>query len=208
MSGMPGTKRAAETDPPSSSSSSSAPSEGRTAHGGGGGGAGGGGLYGITAAQKAFLFLDGPADVLRAATACRRWRELAGAGSVWQAKAEREGILDKAAAFEVEAPAALDGGGGGGGGSGGVSGHEEGGGAWLAFYARVFSLEVRRGHACRLLFAAAPHASCTCSTHSLSAALPPRAHASCVHLFASPHAHVHMHTPAVAARCCVHRGTE
>ena len=105
MSGMPGTKRAAETDPPSSSSSSSAPSESRTAHGGGGGG--GGGLYGITAAQKAFLFLDGPADVLRAATACRRWRELAGAGSVWQAKAEREGILDKAAAFEVEPAAAL-----------------------------------------------------------------------------------------------------
>eukprot|EP00618_Florenciella_parvula_P029561 CAMPEP_0119528844 /NCGR_PEP_ID=MMETSP1344-20130328/42942_1 /TAXON_ID=236787 /ORGANISM="Florenciella parvula, Strain CCMP2471" /LENGTH=32 /DNA_ID= /DNA_START= /DNA_END= /DNA_ORIENTATION= len=32
MSGMPGTKRAAETDPPSSSSSSSAPSESRTAH--------------------------------------------------------------------------------------------------------------------------------------------------------------------------------
>ena len=104
MSGMPATKRAAETDPPSSSSSSSAPSESRTAHGGGGGG---GGLYGTPAAQKPFLFLDGPADVLRAATACRRWRELASAGSVWQAKAEREGILDKAAAFEVEPAAAL-----------------------------------------------------------------------------------------------------
>ena len=142
MSGMPGTKRAAETDPPSSSSSSSAPSESRTAHGGGGGG-GGGGLYGITAAQKAFLFLDGPADVLHAATACRRWRELACADSVWQAKAEREGILDKAAAFEVEVPAALDGGGGGGGGVA-APGHEEGSGAaWLAFYARVFALEVR-----------------------------------------------------------------
>ena len=109
MSGMPGTKRAAETDPPSSSSSSSssAPSESRTAHGGGGGG--GGGLYGITAAQKAFLFLDGPADVLHAATACRRWRELACADSVWQAKVEREGILDKTRAFEVAPPAAMQG---------------------------------------------------------------------------------------------------
>ena len=98
------------------------------------------------------------ADVLRATTACRRWRELAGAGSVWQAKAEREGILDKAAAFEVESPAALDGAGGGGGGAGGsASGHEEGVGAWLAFYARVFAQEVR-------------------------AALPPRL----LHLFASP----------------------
>ena len=144
MSGMQGTKRAAEIDPPSSASSASAPSsESHTSHGGVVVVGGGGGLYGITAAQKAFLFLDGPADVLRAATACRRWRELAGAGSVWQAKAEREGILDKAAAFEVEVPAALDGGGGGGGGVA-APGHEEGSGAaWLAFYARVFALEVR-----------------------------------------------------------------
>lgn len=121
-----GAKRAAETDPPSSSSSSSAPSESRTAHGGGGGG-----LYGITAAQMAFLFLDGPADVLRAATACRRWRELAGAGSVWQAKAEREGILACTALltrFVVETPLAVD---------------EDGGEAWLLFYRRVYPLARR-----------------------------------------------------------------
>ena len=141
MSGMPGTKRAAETDPPSSSSSSSAPSESRTAHGGGGGG-----LYGITAAQKAFLFLDGPADVLRAATACRRWRELAGASSVWQAKAEREGILDKAAAFEVEVPwmqAEAEAGAQKGGQL------EDEGTAAMALYGRVFVLKVRgRGRGC------------------------------------------------------------
>ena len=114
MSGMPGTKRAAEqdTEPPN--------------HGIGGG------LYGITAAQKAFLFLDGPADVLRASTACRRWRELAGAGSVWRVKAEREGILDKAAAFEVEVPVVQEG--------GSLEDEEM---ATMAFYARVFVLKVR-----------------------------------------------------------------
>jgi len=47
---------------------------------------------------------------LSAATACRRWRELACADSVWRAKAEREGILDKAAAFEVEVPLVAEGG--------------------------------------------------------------------------------------------------
>jgi len=157
MSGMPGTKRAAETDPPSSSSSSSATFES------GGGGGGGGGLYGITAAQKAFHFLGGPADVVHAATACRRWRELACVDSVWQAKAEREGILDKAAAFEVEVPAALDGGVGGGVAA---PGHEEGSGAaWLAFYARVFALEVSRGHA---RAASAAHASCIYSPRHTS----------------------------------------
>ena len=164
MSGMPGTRRAAEqdTEPPNHDI--------------------GGGLYGITAAQKAFLFLDGPADVLRVATACQRWRELACAGSVWRAKAEREGILEKAAAFEVESPAALDEGEGGGGAA---LGHEEGSGTWLAFYARVFALEVRRGHACRLV--------------SRGARL--------LHLFASPHAPTHTHLLLPPARRCVHRGT-
>ena len=60
--------------------------------------------------QKAFHFLKGPADVLSASTACRRWRGLACAGSVWWVKAEREGILDKAAAFEVEVPLVQEGG--------------------------------------------------------------------------------------------------
>ena len=82
--------------------------------------------------QKAFHFLEGPVDVLRVSTACRRWRELACAGSVWRVKAEREGILDKAAAFEVEVPPVPE---------GGVL--EDGGTATMAFYARVFVLKVR-----------------------------------------------------------------
>ena len=45
--------------------------------------------YRIVAVQKRFHFLSGPADVLNASTACRRWRELAFAGSVWQVNAER-----------------------------------------------------------------------------------------------------------------------
>ena len=68
-----------------------------------------GGLYAATTVQIAFHFPDCPADVPRAATACRRWRELACADSVWQAKAEREGILDKTRAFEVAPPAAMQG---------------------------------------------------------------------------------------------------
>ena len=35
-----------------------------------------GSLTGMGAVQYAFHFLDGPADVLRASTASRRWREL------------------------------------------------------------------------------------------------------------------------------------
>ena len=41
--------------------------------GGTGGGHGLGSLTGIGAVQHAFHFLDGPADVLRASTASRRW---------------------------------------------------------------------------------------------------------------------------------------
>ena len=142
MSGMQGTKRAAETDPsswPSSSSSSS--SNMRSVISGGGGGdvdngdgdfGGGGGLFGITAVQKAFHFLEGPAEVLSASTACRRWRELACAGSVWRIKAEREGILDKAKAFEIEVPPLVQ--------EGAVLEDEDM--ASMAFYARVFALEV------------------------------------------------------------------
>ena len=124
MSEAQGTKSAAEPDPSNIGIGIS--------DGGGGGGGGGGRLYGLTTVQKAFDFLPTPADVLRAATACRRWRELACADSVWRAKAEREGILDKAAAFEVEVPLVAEGG-----------SHEDEATASMAFYARVFVLKVR-----------------------------------------------------------------
>ena len=63
------------------------------------------GLTGITGVHGAFHFLPNPADVLRAATACRRWRELACTDSVWRARFVREGLLEKARAFEVALPA-------------------------------------------------------------------------------------------------------
>ena len=69
-----------------------------------GGGHGLGSLTGIGAVQHAFHFLNGPADVLRASTANRRWRELACADVVWRAKAVREGIEEKVDAFEVALP--------------------------------------------------------------------------------------------------------
>jgi len=85
-----------------------------------------GGLYAATTVQIAFHFPDCPADVPRAATACRRWRELACAGLVWRVKAEREGIFDKAASFEVDdMPVEQE-------------GDET---AMMAFYARVFVLK-------------------------------------------------------------------
>ena len=59
--------------------------------GGTGGGHGLGSLTGIGAVQHAFHFLDGPADVLRASTASRRWRELARGDVVWRPQAAREG---------------------------------------------------------------------------------------------------------------------
>ena len=65
---------------------------GADADAGGGGGDNGGSLAGLAAVQGVFHFLPAPADVLRAATACRRWRELACADSVWRARFEREGI--------------------------------------------------------------------------------------------------------------------
>ena len=37
---------------------------------------GGGTLTGMAAVERVFHFLDGPADVLSATTACRRWRAL------------------------------------------------------------------------------------------------------------------------------------
>ena len=74
--------------------------------GGTGGGHGLGSLTGIGAVQHAFHFLHGPADVLRASTASRRWRELATGDAVWRSKAVREGMLEKAGVFEVALPAA------------------------------------------------------------------------------------------------------
>ena len=107
-----------------------------------------GALTGLAAVQGVFHFLPAPADVLRAATACRRWRELACADSVWRARFEREGLLEKARLFEVALPAAEGGEGGeGGGGSSSsaaaASERDELAGVGLAFYARVFALEVR-----------------------------------------------------------------
>ena len=107
------------------------------------------GLTGLAAVQGVFHFLPTPDDVLRAATACRRWRELACADSVWRARFEREGLVDKARAFEVALPLVpvVQGSGAEGGGSGGSSSaaakRDKLAGVGLAFYAQVFALEVR-----------------------------------------------------------------
>ena len=65
---------------------------------------GGGTLTGMAVVEQVFHFLDGPADVLSAATAGRRWRALACADSVWRAKFRREKLLEKARRFEVALP--------------------------------------------------------------------------------------------------------
>ena len=122
------------------------PPRGADAGGGGdNGGDRGGSLTGLTAVQGVFHFLPAPADVLRAATACRRWRELACADSVWRARFEREGLLEKAGVFEVALPAVEGGGGGQGSSSSAAAASErdELAGVGLAFYAQVFALEVR-----------------------------------------------------------------
>ena len=77
--------------------------------------------------QHAFDYLKGPRQVLDASTVCRRWRELATADLVWEAKFEREGMRGKAKRFGVAVPRKAqgdgdgdgdgDGGGGGGGGA-------------------------------------------------------------------------------------------
>ena len=135
MSEAQGTKSAAEPDPSNNGIGISDGGEG-----------GGGGLYGLTTVQKAFHFLPDPADVLRAATACRRWRELACADSVWRARFEREGLVEKARLFEVALPAVEGGGGGGSSSSSSAADaaeHDELAGVGLAFYAQVFALKVR-----------------------------------------------------------------
>jgi len=95
--------------------------------------------------QGAFHFLDGPADVLAAATACRRWRELACADSVWRAKFRREKLLEKARAFEVALPPVPVRGGQGGAAAAAAAAalvKDEAAGVGLAFYARIFALKV------------------------------------------------------------------
>ena len=110
-----------------------------------GGGDNGGALTGLAAVQGVFHFLPNPADVLGAAITCRRWRELACADSVWRARFEREGLVEKARVFEVALPP-VEGGEGGGGGSSSsaaaASERDELAGVGLAFYAQVFALEV------------------------------------------------------------------
>ena len=106
------------------------------------------GLTGLAAVELVFHFLPAPADVLRAATACRRWRELACADSVWRAKFRREKLLEKARAFEVALPPVPDGQGGAAAAAAAATTaaaavvKDEAAGVGLAFYARVFALKV------------------------------------------------------------------
>ena len=88
------------------------------------------GLTGMAAVQDAFHFLHGPADVLAASTACRRWRAMACADAVWRAKLEREGMEEKAGVFEVALPSVA------------AEEEDEAAGVGLAFYAAVFVLKV------------------------------------------------------------------
>ena len=107
-------------------------------------------LTGMAAVEQVFHFLDGPADVLIAATACRRWRELACADSVWRAKFRREKLLERARLFEVALPLVPDGQGQGGAAAAAAVPpaaaaalvKDELAGVGLAFYARIFALEV------------------------------------------------------------------
>ena len=128
--------------------------------GGTGGGHGLGSLTGIGAVQHAFHFLDGPADVLRASTASRRWRELACGDVVWRPKAVREGMVEKAGVFEVALPAAAAAAGDGGSSSSGGSAaattaakKDELAGVGLSFYSQIYVLKVMD----RARLALAPH---------------------------------------------------
>ena len=110
---------------------------------GGGGSDSGGTLTGMAAVEQVFHFLDGPAEVLRASTASRRWRALAGADSVWRARFRREKLLEKARLFEVALPV-VSGGQGGAAAAAAAVVRDELAGVGLAFYARVFALKVAR----------------------------------------------------------------
>ena len=157
------------------------PTRGADADSGRNSGDNGGALTGLAAVQGVFHFLPAPADVLRAATACRRWRELACADSVWRARFEREGLVGKARAFEVALPLVpVQGGGaeGGGGGNGTTTASErdELAGVGLAFYAQVFALEVRLYLVLRSLRGRArlPRTYVSVSPPLVPAAPPPR----------------------------------
>ena len=109
----------------------------------------GGTLTGMAAVEHVFHFLDGPAEVLRASTASRRWRALACADSVWRARFRREKLLEKARLFEVALPPVP-----GGKGQGEAAAaaappagaaallKDEAAGVGLAFYAQIFALKV------------------------------------------------------------------
>ena len=127
---------------------------GNGAHLGPGPGPSGGILTGMVSIGLVFHFLDSPAEVLSAATACSRWRALACADWVWRARFRREKLLEKARAFEVALPPVPSGGqgqGGGGAAFGGsssiaaatVSERDELTGVGLLFYAQVYVLQVR-----------------------------------------------------------------
>ena len=101
----------------------------------------GGTLTGMAAVEHVFHFLDGPAEVLRASTASRRWHALACADSVWRARFRREKLLEKARLFEVALPPVPGGQGGAAAATAAVV-RDELAGVGLAFYARVFTLKV------------------------------------------------------------------
>ena len=111
---------------------------------GGGGSSSGGTLTGMAAVEQVFHFLDGPADVLSAATACRQWRALACAASVWRAKFRREKLVEKARLFEVALPAvpSAQGGAAAAAAASAAVVKDEAAGVGLAFYARIFALKV------------------------------------------------------------------
>ena len=110
-------------------------------------------LIGMAVVERVFHFLDGPADVLRAATASRRWHELATSDSVWRLKARREGMVEKAGVFEVALPAAAAAAaavvGGGVSSSSAATGakKDELAGVGLSFYSQIYVLKVPIAHA-------------------------------------------------------------
>ena len=129
-------------------------------------------LTGMDIVHHAFHFLHGPTDVLRASTASRRWRELACADAVWRTKAVREGMVEKAGAFEVALPGRATAAVGGSGGGDSVGGDcdtsstssssgstekqkDELAGVGLSFYAQIYVLKVPSVHfvltICRLV---------------------------------------------------------
>jgi len=104
-------------------------------------GPGPGTLTGMAAVELVFHFAPTTADVLRAATACRRWRALACADSVWRAKFRREKLLEKARLFEVALPP-VPGRQAGAAAAAAAEDEDEAAGVGLAFYACVFALKV------------------------------------------------------------------